>query len=141
VLGKPQRPRPRIRRPRQARRRFLTPFPRHGLKLTVELLQLTPAFLARALLLDLRFRVAGPRIIRRRLGPHLQGALLLHLQLLLPQCLVQLQLLHDLPLPGIGRRILHAALMLLHPELQPILLMLALEQVLLQSARAAVVGR
>ena len=138
-LRKSERSRTRFRNARQPRRRFLASLPRRGLKLTVELIQLPPALLARTLLLDLCLRVARTGVVRGYLRTHLLRALLLHLQLLLPQGLVQLQLLHGLTLPGIRRRVLQAALMLLHSQLKLVLLVLALELVLLQRARARVV--
>lgn len=54
------------------------------------------------------------------------------MQLLLPQLLVQLQLLDGLALAGISGRFLVVALVLLHLELQLILPLLALELVLLK---------
>lgn len=110
-----------------------------GLQFAVELLQLPPAFLACTRLIDLRLRVTRPGIVRGDFGACLQCSLLLHLQLLLSQCLVQLQLLKRLPLPGVSGRTLHAALILLHPQLQLVLLVLALELVLLQRPAGGIV--
>jgi len=54
------------------------------------------------------------------------------MQLLLPQLLVEFELLDGLALAGISGRVLSVALVLLHLELQLILLLLALELVLLK---------
>ena len=54
------------------------------------------------------------------------------MQLLLPQLLVELQLLDGLALASISGQVLGVALVLLHLELQLILLLLALELVLLK---------
>ena len=139
LLGKPERARARVRHAWQPGWRFLASLPRRRLQLAVELLQLPPAFLARALQVHLRLRVAGPGVVGRQLRPHVQRTLLVHLQLLLAQSLVELQLLCRLALPVVRRRILYAALMLLHSQLQLVLLVLALELVLLQRAHAGVV--
>jgi hypothetical protein len=96
--------------------------------------------LAGALSLDLRFRIAGPRVIRQQIGTPLKRSLLIHVQLLLPQGLVELQLLDGLALAGVGRRIRQVALRLLHPELQLVLLLLALKLMLLDGTRTRIAG-
>ena len=75
------------------------------LKLHVELLQLPLTLLAGALLLDSRSRIARPRVIRPQIGTPLKRSLLIHVQLLLPQGLVELQLIDCLALAGVGWRI------------------------------------
>jgi hypothetical protein len=91
------------------------------------------------LLLDLCFRVARSRVIGRKLRARLLRALLLKMQLLLTLSLVEFQLLRGLALAGVGRWILCAALILQHPELQPVLLLLSLKLVLLERARGGIV--
>src|SRR5262249_27516669 len=106
-----------------------------------ELVELSLAFLARALLLDLRSRAAGAGIVARHVEPGVQRTLLLHVQLLLPQGLVELQLIERLPLPRVARWTLGIALLLLHAQLQLVLLLLAQELVLLQRAHARRISR
>ena len=67
-------------------------------------------------------------------------ALLLQVQQLLLQLLIELQLLEGLPLARVGGRILSVTLVLLHPELQLILLLLPQELVLLQRPRRSILG-
>ena len=95
--------------------------------------------MAGALLLDLRFRFARPRVIRRHLGTSLKRSLLIHVQLLLPQRLVELQLLDCLALASVGRRIECVALILLQLELQLVLLLLALKLKPLDGARTRII--
>lgn len=110
------------------------------LKLHVELLQLLLTLLAGALLLDLRCRIACSRGVRQQIGTRLKRSLLIHLQLLLPQGLVELQLIDGLTLAALGRRVHRVALRLLHLELQLVLLLLSLKLKLLGGACTEIVG-
>ncbi len=70
----------------------------------------------------------------------MQFALLPLMKLLLPQLLIEPQVLDGLPLPRVGRRILAVALVLLHSELQLVLLLLPQELVLLQRPQRSILG-
>ena len=62
------------------------------------------------------------------------------MQLLLPYLLVRPQLFLRLLLPGIRRRGLHRALLLLHAQLKRLLVLLPLQLMLLERPRARIVG-
>jgi len=108
-------------------------------QLAVELLELAPAFLPGALLVDLHLCAARALVVGQRLGARLQLALLLLLELLLAQLLLQLQLLERLALTGVRRRSSGAPLLLLHPELQLVHLLLPQELVLLERSLRRIV--
>lgn len=109
------------------------------LEFPVKLLHLLAALPRGALLVDLCFRFSRTRVIARSIRACLERPLLLHLQLPLPLGLVDLQLLHGLALARVTRRILHAAQVLLHPQLQLVLLLLTLKLVLLKRARRRII--
>lgn len=112
-----------------------------ALEFPVELLQLLPALPCGALPVDLRFGFPRAWVFAGSFRARLERPLLLQMQLPLPLGLVDLELLNGLALARVNRRILPAAQVLLHPELQLVLLLLALKLVLLQRARGRVVRR
>jgi len=109
------------------------------LELPLELLELPPAFRPRTLLLDLGLGAARSVIVYRRFGADLRFPLLLLVELLLPQLLVQLELFVRLALARVTGRMCRVTLILLHPQLQSILVLLPQELVLLQRPLGGVV--
>lgn len=102
------------------------------LQLPIETLHLPPAFLIRTMPLQLCLRAARGVVVHRRRRWHV--LLLTEVKRALLLELLEFELAHRLLLLNRRRRRLYAALMLLHAELQLVLLLLALLLVTLKLA-------
>jgi hypothetical protein len=108
------------------------------LRLRIEAPQLALPLLPRLLQFDIRLRAARAVVVGRLCGRWLDA--LPVVQLLLPLLLIDLELPCLLLLARVGGSGLRGALLLLHAQLESILLLLPLQLVLLQRPRARVVG-
>jgi hypothetical protein len=106
------------------------------LRLPIKTLQLALALLPRLLQLQLRFRAARALVVDRLRSGRLYA--LPVVELLLPLLLLDLELLSRLLLADVAGRLLRGALLLLHAELERILLLLPLQLMLLQCPRSGV---
>jgi len=108
------------------------------LRLGVETLQLATALPLRLLQLQPCLGATRALVVDRLRSGGLDA--LPVVQLLLPLLLVDLELLSGLLLARIGRRRLRGTLLLLHAQLERILLLLPLQLMLLQRPRARILG-
>jgi hypothetical protein len=108
------------------------------LRLGIETLKLARALLPRLLQIHLRFRPARALVVRRLRGGRLEALPIV--ELLLPLLLVDFELLARLLLARVGGWRLRGPLLLLHLQLECVLLLLPLQLMLLQRPRARILG-